>query len=138
MSTGDTAIPTLEAYLVNNGIDKEFDFLEVANDNTHNLLIKPKDVKDKKWLKVLVTNADKSHENTFSVTLSVAPVDVVIVVVYRSETDASIVEFANLFQENDFPLNMPVFLHLPAFDIQSIVERLQAYYSSTPLLEHAT
>lgn len=126
---------TLETYLVNNGVDKEFDFLEVANDNTHNLLIKPKDVKDKKWLKVLVTNADKSHENTFSVTLSVAPVDIVIVVVYRSVTDPLQVEFGNVFQENDFPLNIPVFLHLPVFDINSIVERLHAYYRSTSLFE---
>lgn len=134
MSSNNTTIPTLESYLVSHGLDETFDFIEITNSKTHNLLIKPKTVTENQWLKVFVTNADKHADDLFSVTLYQAPVDVVVVVAFRSVTDQTQVEFANLFQENDFPLNQPVFLHMPAFDMTRITQRLQEYYTNVPLV----
>lgn len=115
--------------------NETFDFVELTECKTHNLLIKPKDVEEDKWLKVLVVNANKhSDNNNFSVTLVEDPTDIVVVVVHRSATDPL---HANLFQENDFPLNQPVFLHLPAFDIARIIQKLQEFYKNTPLVSNA-
>lgn len=127
---------TLETYLVNTGLNEAFDFIELTDSKTHNLLIKPKGVAEDKWLKVFVVNADKHLDNVFSVTLSEEPTDIVVVVVHRSATDPLQVEFANLFQENDFPVNQPVFLYLPAFDMTRIKQRLEEFYASTLLVSN--
>jgi hypothetical protein len=133
MSSNNPIIPSLESYLVSHGLNDTFDFIEITNSKTHSLLIKPKDVAENQWLKVFVINADKHADDLFSVTLYGAPTDVVVVVAFRSVTDQTQVEFANLFQENDFPLNQPVYLHMPPFDMTKITQRLEEFYANTPL-----
>lgn len=130
--------PTIPQYIMNSGVNTEFDFYEVTNVPEYNLLARPKGVQDNQWLKLFVKHVERNRDSSdtadiFSITLHNEPVDVVVVALHLSEVDHIL-----LFHENEAPLNQPIVLNMSVFDASTIITKMTEYYSNASLLTETT
>jgi hypothetical protein len=125
---------SIVTFFANSGIVDLFDVIEVTDpqEDEYNLLVKPKSVSANEWLRLLVKPAQVSRDgadeaNIYSVMVTKPQTDVVLVCIHNDIC---------LFKDNDIPLNVQIVLNFTAFDVESVVEKLQEFYQDTSLIAH--